>query len=449
VSLPRGWLQRMLVEAFERRAGGPPERLRTREHARRLALASLDHRGLLYGAPVLRREQSISRDAGELLLLVRWLAVVADHVDLIGRVLDDDAHPEHAIDNRVRALACALALVFGSEEDALVLSTFALHQRVERALSNLERELQKRRYLQGNPIVGLTLFPSFSAIDARAVVLATVDVYRTTPVTGAAEHMQKALMAERTATLAAIAGLSEWRELIDADFVRSASLWQVKSLGLQRADTQRLLEQAKNPGDLSRLVTLTPAGAQQRIVRAVALAAWLDGRQSPEERAFLRSMAEALGVTQSTRKRAEKRTRAFIETHKDAYNPLTLAAGFAAGGPPISVRLARALSENIEAVWNEIRETGDLAVLLAKRASGQRLGADEQRRMREQLVDVAKTVPGLAMFTLPGGFVLLPILLKLIPFDMRPSSWRRKEQRFHAFATGDDDVATEDDLLPR
>jgi hypothetical protein len=45
--------------------------------------------------------------------------------------------------------------------------------------------------------------------------------------------------------------------------------------------------------------------------------------------------------------------------------------------------------------------------------------------------------------------LLLPILLKLIPFDIRPSSWRRRERRFHAFSTGDHDVATEDDLLPR
>ena len=49
---------------------------------------------------------------------------------------------------------------------------------------------------------------------------------------------------------------------------------------------------------------------------------------------------------------------------------------------------------------------GDLAVLLARRASGRALSDDEQRRMREQLIDVAKAVPGLAVFALPGGFVL-------------------------------------------
>jgi hypothetical protein len=69
--------------------------------------------------------------------------------------------------------------------------------------------------------------------------------------------------------------------------------------------------------------------------------------------------------------------------------------------------------------------------------------------MREQLVDVAKTVPSLAVFALPGGFILLPVVLKLLPFDLRPSSFRRREQRFHAFSTGEDDIATEDDLLPR
>ena len=97
--------------------------------------------------------------------------------------------------------------------------------------------------------------------------------------------------------------------------------------------------------------------------------------------------------------------------------------------------------ENADALWREIRETGDLGVLLAKRASGLSLSPDEQRRMREQLVDVVKAVPSLAVFALPGGFVLLPLLLKLLPFDLRPSSFRDLDD-FHAFARNDDEALT-------
>jgi hypothetical protein len=450
VTLPRGWLRRFLAECFARGATGPRERLLTRAHARRVVSASLDHRGLGFGAPLLRREQKISKDAGELILLMKWLAVLADHVDLVGRVLDEEGVPRaEAVDRRVRAFAASLALVYGSDEDARVLATFAAPTKVERALTNLERELTRRRYLQGNPLLGLTLFPAFSAMDARAVALAAVDVYGSAPVDRAATRVQAALAHERVATLSAIAALSEWREVIDADLVRSASIWQVKSLGLSRAETAKLVEQTKSPADLARFLTLVPDDAAERIVRAVALAAWIDGRQSPEERAFYKSLCDALGVARAVRKRVEKRARTFLRAHLAAYEPLALAAGFGAASPPIAVRVARLVFDNMDALWNEIRETGDLAYLLAKRASGQNLNAHENRRMREQLVDVAKTVPSLAVFALPGGFVLLPVVLKLLPFDLRPSSFRRREESFHAFATDDDDVATEDDLLPR
>ncbi len=449
MSLPRGWLRRFLSEAFVRASPLAPERLRTRTHARRVVLASMVSRGLAFGAPQLRGDQLLSKDAGELLLLLKWLVVVADHVDLAGRVLDapELSRAQH-IEARVRALASALASVCTADEDALVLATWSSSSKVDKALASLERELHKRRYLQGNPLLGLTLYPAFSALDARAVVLAAVDAYGRTP-TVAATQLQKQLAAQRTATLAAIAALSQWRELIDADLVRSASLWQVKALGLSRADTASLLSQAKHPADLSRLLTLVSAGDAQRIVCAVSVAAWVDGRLSAEEREFLRSLSQALGVSRALLARIDKRVSTFLRAHTDAFNPLALADGFAAAEPPISVRVARLVYNNIDALWNEIRETGDLALLLAKRASGSALDASETRRMREQLVDVVKTVPSLAVFALPGGFVLLPILLRLLPFDLRPSSFRRKEERFHAFSRGDHDVATEDDILPR
>jgi hypothetical protein len=63
-------------------------------------------------------------------------------------------------------------------------------------------------------------------------------------------------------------------------------------------------------------------------------------------------------------------------------------------------------------------------VLLARAARGQTLSADEKRRMREQLIDVAKAVPALAIFAAPGGVLLLIALAKVLPFDLLPSAFR-------------------------
>ena len=83
MSLPRRWLARFLDEAFAepQREQRAPARFHSKTHARRRVLASMAERGLTLGAPLLRPEQRLSKGAGELVALVRWLAVVADHED--------------------------------------------------------------------------------------------------------------------------------------------------------------------------------------------------------------------------------------------------------------------------------------------------------------------------------------------------------------------------------
>ena len=439
MSFPRGWLLRFLDEAFARSPTRPrSEAIRSPTRARRMVLAMATHRGLLYGAPQLGPDQLLARDVVELFPLVRFLAVIADHVD-IAHHLVPDPEPRRA------ALASALAVAFGSDEDARLLLAGGVPAKAEKVLLGLERELVKRRYLTGNPILGLTLNHAFLAIDARAIVLSAVDALAgRPPQKEQVERVQRRLVRERLAVAAAIARLSEWREEIDAAIVQQAALWQVKSLGLAKDETARLIEVVKSPPDLSRLLTFVPVESRTRVLAHTALAACVDGRVSPEERGFLSSLAGTLGISDRQQHRIERRVWDFVRRRKEDFNPLAHAAGFAAAGPPLPVRLSRVLFENMDALWSEIRETGDLAVLLARRAAGQKLETDEQRRMREQLLDVVRAVPSLAVFALPGGFVLLPLLLKLLPFDLRPSSFR--DDDFHTFARGKDDALSDEDL---
>ena len=83
----------------------------------------------------------------------------------------------------------------------------------------------------------------------------------------------------------------------------------------------------------------------------------------------------------------------------------------------------RALEKNFQRVMNEIRETGELSVLLTRAARGQTLTRDERMRMRAQLIDLAKAIPALAIFAAPGGVLLLIVLAKVLPFSILPSSF--------------------------
>ena len=48
---------------------------------------------------------------------------------------------------------------------------------------------------------------------------------------------------------------------------------------------------------------------------------------------------------------------------------------------------------------------------------------EEKEKIKIQLLDICKSIPALAVFLLPGGALLLPLLIKLIP-DILPSAFR-------------------------
>jgi len=82
------------------------------------------------------------------------------------------------------------------------------------------------------------------------------------------------------------------------------------------------------------------------------------------------------------------------------------------------------LDDNVRALLLEARMMGELGVFLGKLAIGQSLTADERRRMKLELMDLAKAIPALAIFAAPGGLLLLAALAKVLPFSLLPSAFQ-------------------------
>jgi len=59
--------------------------------------------------------------------------------------------------------------------------------------------------------------------------------------------------------------------------------------------------------------------------------------------------------------------------------------------------------------------------LLAK-STVKDLDKEEKKKIKNQILDICKTIPSLTIFLLPGGSLLLPILIKFIP-KMLPSAF--------------------------
>lgn len=77
---------------------------------------------------------------------------------------------------------------------------------------------------------------------------------------------------------------------------------------------------------------------------------------------------------------------------------------------------------NKDRLARELEESGELMVLLGQ-STVRDLSAEEKSKVKEQLLDICKTIPSLTIFLLPGGTVLLPLLVKFIP-KLLPSSFQ-------------------------
>ena len=91
----------------------------------------------------------------------------------------------------------------------------------------------------------------------------------------------------------------------------------------------------------------------------------------------------------------------------------------------VRAKIMVAVQSSLENIMTEIRETGELSVLLAK-ATSQPLTEEERRKVKEQLLDIAKTIPALAIFCLPAGGIVLAVLIKVLPFNILPSAFNEK-----------------------
>jgi hypothetical protein len=150
----------------------------------------------------------------------------------------------------------------------------------------------------------------------------------------------------------------------------------------------------------------------------------VDGQRSRGERAFIQELADALHVPDVELQRLELEMAEFYARHRSVVDVFTVSAAAGLMGEDFVIRIQEALEKNFHRLMQEVRETGDLAVLLAKAARGQSLTRDERRRMRAQLIDVAKAIPALAIFAAPGGVLLLIALSKVLPFSLLPSAFQ-------------------------
>lgn len=164
-----------------------------------------------------------------------------------------------------------------------------------------------------------------------------------------------------------------------------------------------------------------------RLLETLALAAFIDGHFGADEKAYIDRVAAAFELTPQDSQAIDLRVAEQLANDPRLLDMLRTDKRIARTFRTQHGTIDRLVRRNLKAIREELWQTGDLMALLA-RSMREPLTADEQRRMREQLIDVCKAVPALALFAAPGGTLLLPILAKVLPFSLAPSSFQDPEE---------------------
>ena len=87
------------------------------------------------------------------------------------------------------------------------------------------------------------------------------------------------------------------------------------------------------------------------------------------------------------------------------------------------------LHKNKMRLHKELQQSKE-AMHLIKKSTHSSLSDEEKEKIKIQLLDICKAIPSFAVFMLPGGALLLPLLIKLIP-DILPSAFRDEDEQIN------------------
>jgi hypothetical protein len=157
------------------------------------------------------------------------------------------------------------------------------------------------------------------------------------------------------------------------------------------------------------------------LIDIAGMALWSDGVIENNEAYFLHSLAEFLSISEAFVVGSIQNINVFISTHKKEIPYFNYSNPVKHFYDQTTQSVATLVTRNKNRLVKEILQSKELMVLLAY-STRRDLNEKEKKKVKKQLLDICKTIPSLTIFLLPGGSLLLPILIKFIP-TLLPSSF--------------------------
>jgi hypothetical protein len=229
------------------------------------------------------------------------------------------------------------------------------------------------------------------------------------------QEQRELLIRVMIAAAASSGGVARAEQRLVEWFIRSSGLPPERIAALREALRQgRMLDGDRLP-DMPWLV-------RRFMLDAALMTILVDRELDPAEERFLDALVERLELWKEELSQSLVALEVFILHQEPQLQIFHDRPALLNASDHIRSRASLMIRKNLNRIVQEIRETQELYNLLMK-STHMPLTPEEKRKVRLQLLDILKTIPALAIFALPGGSLVLPVLIRLLPFNLLPSAF--------------------------
>lgn len=157
------------------------------------------------------------------------------------------------------------------------------------------------------------------------------------------------------------------------------------------------------------------------IIDLAGISLWSDEKVENEERYFMFKLGETIDVADDFMLKSIDFINDFIIKYKKEIPYFNFSNPVKHFYDQTTESVVVLINRNKSRLLKEISQSKELMHLLAK-STHKDLDKEEKKKIKKQILDICKTIPSLTIFLLPGGGLLLPILIKFIP-QMMPSAF--------------------------
>jgi len=157
------------------------------------------------------------------------------------------------------------------------------------------------------------------------------------------------------------------------------------------------------------------------ILDLATLAVWSDLQLELSEKAFLNTLCCKLMLDEGNATRSFEVLKKFVQTNETTINLFQYTHPVKQFYKQSSKLVMLLILRNKNRLGKELSQSKELMRLLGKSVHTE-LSLEEKNVVKDQLYDIFKTIPSLTIFLLPGGTLLLPLLIKFIP-QLLPSAF--------------------------